>query len=273
MPRSLGSALRPALVAALLALPLGIPGSAYGETVLTFTIATETGGAPQTATMYLGSNNLKMETAQVGALYEANEDKTLYYDHGSRTYFEMQPEEIVAKRQQIIEAMKQQMRNLPAQQRLEMEAMLYQHMPEEKTPPALTYRQLSSGQKVGKWRCDVYEQLADGEKNAELCLARLGEVGLTQADMKIVAAFAHSIQKMASSMGNPNSEPHALDPAAIERGVGYAAFPVRTVVFDGGRQVHTHTLEAVSQQDLPESTFAVPNDYTKRTIDTMIPAR
>jgi hypothetical protein len=220
---------RPVLTAILVAPLLGLASGAYAEAVLTFTITDKDGAPPQTATMYLGDRNLKMETGQVGALYEVEAEKTLYYDHGSRTYFEMRTEEISAMRQQIVEAMRQQMHNLPAEQRLEMEAMLHQYA-EEKASPALTYRQLSTGQKVGKWHCDVYEQLADGEKNAELCLARLGEVGLTQADLKIVAAFAHSVQKMASSMGAPGSEPHALDPAAIEKGVGFAAFPVRVAM-------------------------------------------
>lgn len=221
------------------------------------------GGGAETAVTYIGTSAIKTSFGGGGVIYDDRTKGIRFYDDRNRSYGEMDEGQMAALQAQM-RAMQAQLRdqlaNLPEAQRKQIEAM----MPKaegDAGPKEVAYRRASTGERVGQWTCDVYEQIADGVKTAELCLAPAARVNLTAADMAMIATMGRASARMGAAAG---ARAERFDPAAIEKAVGYAAFPVRTVAFHAGKPAMTMTLTSVEQRALPDSTFEVPAGYAKQ---------
>jgi hypothetical protein len=232
-----------------------------------------TNGRPQTHTLQVGERAIKMDIGQGVSIYDMATETTRYYDNRTRTYYEVTPAD-AAVIQAGIQAMRahlqQQLPNLPEAQRRQVEALLRQQDAGAGNAASVTYRKLGRSEQVGSWRCEVYERLTNGAKNAELCLATTRAVGLTAADLKAIGSMARAMSRMTGPGNGAGQGAQAFDPDALSQAVGFSAFPVHTVIFLGGQPSMTTTVAAVERRDLPASAFAGPPGYTRQTLGGMV---
>lgn len=263
---------RSLIVAFLIPAAVLVADPARAGAVITLKVVANQGNT-QTHTLQVGENNLRMDLAQGVSVYDVATDTTRYYDHRTRTYYEITPADATTI-QAGIQAMRQQlqaqMANMPEAQRRQVEALLGQQGAQNAAPADVTFRKMGRSQQVGQWTCEMYERIAGGAKNAELCLAPTGAVGLTAGDLKAIGSMSRAMSRMTGPGSGASQGAQAFDPDSLSKAVGFSAFPVQTTVYLGGKPAMTTTVASVDRRDLPPSTFAGPPDYARQTLGGVI---
>ena len=202
---------------------LSAPG-AHAATVITSML-----GGPQgsmTQTMSLDGDNLKMARPGGAMLYRGDEDKVFEVDDERHAYMEMSSEgmaKVKAKMDAAMAQMRQQMAAMPEAQRKAMEAAIAARgMPgmgdPSAPPPVISYQKGGAMRKVGKWDCQPYTLLSDGQPRADLCIAKLSDLGLTRDDLKPFVGFSTHIGKQMSAMSQRAAPMTAMDFDGAEQG-------------------------------------------------------
>ena len=119
--------------------------------------------------------------------------------------------------------------------------------------PKSEYRKASGTASFRNWRCEHVEVVKDGQPHAALCVADISELGLTEADLSGLRRAAAFMGQMAGAGADPME-----DLQAIEKVVGYAAYPVHVEIPAVEMQT---TIETVEKKPLTADLFEVPVDY------------
>jgi hypothetical protein len=182
-------------------------------------------------------------------------------DDANKTYTEMTKADVERMSAQMSGAMAQmqeQMKNMPPEARKRMEAMMQGRGASAAGATAPTEYKKVGTDKVGKWSCDKYEGIRNGEKVSELCTVSPTTLGFAMPDFEVTKQMAEFFSKMAPQGADQMFR--VGTPAAN----GFSGLPVRTVIFRNGAPSITSEITDVSRQNFPDSLFAVPAGYTKR---------
>jgi hypothetical protein len=120
--------------------------------------------------------------------------------------------------------------------------------------------------KVGRWTCDKYDLLQDGQKAGEVCSVNPTTLGFAQNDLEVMGQLA----AFTSGMG-----PQIAGQVPAVSGVGQTGapgFPVKTVVMIQGQTMTTEVIEA-SRQTFADSLFVVPAGFTKQDVTGLMGGR
>jgi hypothetical protein len=234
--------------------------------VITITDMESDAGQGYETKAYLEPDQVKMETAGGGIIFHDGSKTFTRYSDRDRTYSEMTPAAMKAMQTQALATMREQMAKMPEAQRKQMEALLERQGmgPAPAKPPAITYHEIARGQTVGAWPCDQFEQLADDKKVAELCIAHLADVGLTEADLTAFKNLAKAIADMGPRVAQARSARFDLD--GLKAQIGFAGLPVRTVEFVDNQQGRQTIVKTIERLALPATTFQVPAGYAKQDL-------
>jgi hypothetical protein len=209
----------------------------------------ETGGMPQRGGQPAGPQ---------AVIFDGTKQTLMLVNDARKTYSEMTKADVDRLSGQMAGAMAQmqeQMKNMPPEQRAQIEAMMRGRGMGASTPPKTTYKKVGTDT-VGKWTCDKYEGYRDGNKVSELCTVDPKALGFTPADFQITKEMADFFGKLI-----PQGADRMFSIGSAEQ-QGYSGVPVRTVQTMGDQQV-TSELVDVKRQSFPASTFEVPAGYTK----------
>ena len=103
------------------------------------------------------------------------------------------------------------------------------------------------------------------EMQSDECFAKIGDVGLTAADMSTFETITQKMQgEMPPQMRNRTD---AFDFAKMQKAIGFAGIPVETTTFRDGKPASRTTLTSVAHDAVAASAFEVPAGYTKRGPD------
>jgi len=132
--------------------------------------------------------------------------------------------------------------------------------------PVISFQKNGAPRKVGKWDCQPYTLLSDGKPDADLCVAKLSDLGLTRDDLKPLMSLSEFMGKQMAGMGNQQAASMAsMKFDALTKAVGYDAFPIENDYkgMGDGQDLKT-TVLSIEHKDLPAGIFDVPVGYTKR---------
>jgi hypothetical protein len=242
--------------------------AAAADGILLVTKTTLGGGAPQTSQVQIDGRRMRAETIgergekQI-VVFDGTKKVMMLIDDSKKTYTEMSEADIEALGSQMSGMMaqiEQQMKNMPPEQRAQVEAMMRGRgaaMPGA-SAPKIAYAKVGTDT-VGKWTCDKYEGTSGGQKVSEVCTVDPKVLGFTAADFAVsreLAAFFKKIMPSAGqqmfSIGTPEDQ-------------GFVGVPVRTISSGGGRQV-TSEITEVTRQTFPDSLFQAPAGYQKTSM-------
>jgi hypothetical protein len=163
---------------------------------------------------------------------------------------------MAAQVQGAMAQMQAQLEKLPPAQRAQVEAVMKGRGMAAASAPKVTYTRTGSD-KVGRWSCEKYDLLQDGQRMGEVCTVSPTVLGFAMTDFEVSRQMAAFFAAMAPQIAN---QVPAL--GGGDQG-GYSGFPVKSVTTLGGRTLTTELLEA-SRQTFPDSLFAVPTGFTKQ---------
>ena len=154
--------------------------------------------------------------------------------------------------------------SMPPAQRAQMEAMMKGRGVSMGGPAAKPEYRKGGTQKVGKWTCDVYEMRTEGQRTGEVCTVSPQALGFTPADFAVTGQMAEFMRGL-----SPQSADNLFQIGKPEE-QGFSGVPVRRVSTVLGREVTTE-ITGTRRQDVPDSMFVVPTDFTKQALGALGP--
>jgi len=196
------------------------------------------------------------------------DSKVFVLDDQRKTYMEMDKATMKKTADQAGAAMKQlqdKMKNMPPEQRAQMEKMLGANMPgmmSGKTPKFEVKDTGKSDTSEGR-KCRLWHLLKDGVVNEELCVVPFSSMPGKEDFQKTFRELAESFEGMTSGL------PGAGDSITARNSID--GYPVRIRPFNeagkprGAESVVTKWVE----ESLPGSTFEIPAGYTKKEMPAL----
>jgi len=193
-------------------------------------------------------------------------DRFIVLDHEKKNYIVMDEafiSDVSAQMNDAMKEMEKQLASLPPEQRAMAEQMMKGQMGQmmgqkQEAPPPPRVESMGSG----NWQdfdCERFAVYESGEKTQEVCAAGLNDIGGAAEMMQAFRGMAKFMRKMIESMpmrANPGMNPGEL----MDQIEG---FPVHTIDYMNGEVAGESSLESVTEQDLDDGLFGVPDGYER----------
>jgi hypothetical protein len=196
--------------------------------------------------------------AMRAVVFDASKQVLYTVDPARQTYMEMTKTDIDRMKtfvQEAVAQMQAQLDTLPAAQRAQVEAMI-KGRGGAAAPPQYTR---TGSDAVGRWTCDKYDVIQNGQKIGDVCTVNPTTLGFGATDFDVMRQMSEFLSAMAPPMA---SQLPAITPIDLH---GNSAFPVKTVMMLQGGTATTEVIE-VDRQTFPDSLFTVPAGFTKQDI-------
>lgn len=220
-------------------------------------------GGPLTKRVQMTATRMRTEVAGPNGatqvvIFDGGKQVLYIVDPARKTYIEMTKADVGRMNTFVQGAMAQmqaQPEKLPAAQRAQMEAMMKGRGGAAAAPQ---YTRTGSD-KVGRWTCDKYDLMQDGQKIGDVCTVNPTTLGFGATDFDVMRQMSEFFSAIAPQMA---SQLPAVSPIDLR---GNSGFPVKTVMMVQG---HTVTMEVIElgRQTFSDSSFAVPAGFTKQDI-------
>ena len=248
--------------AAACALSVSLQGAAGVLIVET----TTSSGAPSINRIQLEANRMRAEATGARGekqvvIFDGARQVLLMIDDQNKTYTELTKADADALGAQMSQAMAQiqkQLEGLPPEQRAQIESMMKGRMGGAGGgAPKTVYKRAGTGT-VGKWTCTKYEGFEGETRTSELCTVDPKTFGLGEADFAVTKQFIEFFKRVVPAMA---TQMFSVGSAEQQ---GFDGVPVRRSSTVMGRQV-TSEITEVSRQTFPDTSYAVPAGYQKRS--------
>jgi hypothetical protein len=269
------SIVRMTACAAAAAVLLGVPAWAADGIVLVqkFTYADK---PPQTHQIQIDQTHMRTEStgpdgSKAVIIFDSARQVMTMVSDANKSYSEMSKADMEAAAAQLSGAMSQMqemMKNLPPERRAQMEAMMKGRgaAPGAAAPAAAPARPVFhkvGTATVGKWTCDKYEGLTNGQKTHEVCTVDPKVLGFSPADFQVtrdMIAFFKQFQGQLPQL-QQQSQSQTFTMGTVED-QGFSGIPVRSVSTSNGSQV-TFEIADVHREAFTDATFQPPAGYQK----------
>lgn len=230
-----------------------------------------------TQKMYVSGQKVAMQISSgqsraATMIFRGDKELAWSVNHEQKEYIEMTKESMDELGQTMNSAMaqmKEQMANMPPEQRAMMEKMLQGQLGgAQGAPPAesraVTYKKTGEKKTVSGYPCVKYDVLRGKEKVREMWVAPwngLKDLKETSAAFEAMGKFFQKILEsfkdnpFYKSMDNPYSGTSELQ-----------GFPVVSTEIDNGVPTHEMTLKRIVKTTVSENLFTVPAGYKKNSM-------
>jgi hypothetical protein len=227
------------------------------------------GPTPTTTVTQIDRNRMRTEitdpsVGQTIIIFDGTRNVLQLITVARKTYMEItkaQVDQMAGQMQGMMSQMEAAMANMPPAQRAQMEALMRGRGAASMVPARPEYRKTGTD-RVGKWACDKYEGVTNGQKVSDICTVDPGALGFAPADLAVLKQMSEFAKSLTSMV------PGASNAVAGVAGEGMPGVPVRTVTTVGGN-VTTSEITDVSRQTFAEASFQVPAGFTKQEMPTM----
>jgi len=234
-------------------------------------------GTPQ-AVIEVKGNMARMSTPGQSdyIVYDASRDLVINVDSAGQEYMEIDRAtlaEFSAAMSQMqqemapqMAQMREQLKSLPPEQRAMIEQQMggMASLGAAETKPAEPVKLVKRGSdKVGGFKCQVYDAMQGEDKVSEVCLATAADAGVSKSDFATLSAMMGFMREMASS-----AQKLAADLGGGQHMMlgGAEGVPVSVKEFKGG---HEYAVTDVSDKSLNDARFSEYKTYRKQQMPSM----
>lgn len=245
-----------------------VPGLEAGVLIVSdYESALEHKGS-STSKAYVDRDRMRVETSDKEAervfIFRQDKERFWLIDNKDKTYTEMTKQDLQKMKQQLDSAMalmQEKMKDMPPEQRKMMEQMMQGKMsaamPEA---PKIVYKKVASGEKINQWMCDKYAGSAAGKDKEEIWTTDWQQVGMTEADLKVIQGMGEFFAEFAKNMPFLSK----VGSKEWEKEHGYAGFPIRTLHYSGTQVRSKMEIKEIRRQDFATSLFELPGGLQKK---------
>jgi len=222
---------------------------------------------PMTQTTYLGKDMIRMDMkadkSDMSIVYLDTTQTFWMIDHKKKSYTEMTKEDLdkmMKAAEEVLTTANEALQNLPPGLADKMKNML---QPTQTKKSEMVYSKVAGDEKVNQWTCDKYEGKRDDKKEMEVWTADWKKLGLKKEDLTGFDNIGKFFQQMMKNMS------WFYKAGTDEKTENmYAGFPVKTVNYEKDKAVNQYEIKSITQEDLKESVFQVPQGYKKEKMKT-----
>ena len=197
-------------------------------------------------------------------------NSTLYVlDDKKKSYMEMDKATMQKTADQAGAAMKQmqeQMKNMPPEQRAQMEKMMGGNMPGMMSGKKDVYEAKDTGKNDSSEgrKCRIWNLMKNGKTHEELCVVPFASMPGKEDLQRTFKELAESFEGLTSSI------PGAGEAAKVRNSIN--GYPVRTRHFDEAGKLRgtENVLTKWVEESMPASTFDIPTGYKKKEMPKMM---
>ncbi|MGB5729592.1 MAG: hypothetical protein WBM52_20535 [Thiogranum sp.] len=234
-------------------------------------------GTPQ-AVIEVKGNMARMSTPGQSdyIVYDASRDLVINVDSEGQEYMEIDRAtlaEFSAAMSQMqqemapqIAQMREQLKSLPPEQRAMFEQQMggMANFGASESKPAEPIELVKRGSdKVGGFKCQVYDAMQGKDKISEVCLATAADAGVSKSDFATLSAMMDFMREMASSAQQLSADLGGSQHIMLG---GAKGVPVSVKEFKGG---HEYAVADVSDKTLDDARFNDYKAYRKEQMPTM----
>jgi len=128
-------------------------------------------------------------------------------------------------------------------------------------PAKPQYHKVGTGT-VGKWTCDKYEGMTNGQKTHEVCTVDPKVLGFSPADFQVTRDMAEFFKQFQSALPQLQSSDQTFTLGTVAD-QGFAGVPVRSVSTTATGSQITFEITDVHRETFTDATFQPPAGYTK----------
>jgi len=229
---------------------------ATADTTLTYNSQSGAGNSQMFLTDGLVKMTHQSET-DTAVLFDARNTSFTIINHGQQSYMVFGKKELEALgdvSKMIDKMLEEQLAQLPASQREQMRGMMKQMVQKQmpKQVPAPEYVKSGATDSHNGYNCDVVIKQVKGAKDAAFCVIDYDELGISSSEYAAINQFMQTAEKLAAQFGQDQS-------------MNFDSIGQVVPVFyemDGEKAY----LSDVSNEQLPASTFKVPEGYKKESL-------
>lgn len=172
-----------------------------------------------------------------------------------KTYMEMTEKdfnEMFAKRDEAMKKMKEQMAQMPPEQRKMMEGMMAKMSAGGAVgadAPKTEFKNTGSGGKINGWSTVKYEAIREGGKKSDIWVSEYKTLGISESEVHVFKDLAKYFEKIA-----PTSEWQISD----------KGMPVKSLTYKDGKPEFQMEVKEVKKESQPASLFEVPAGMTRK---------
>ncbi|MCX7757728.1 MAG: DUF4412 domain-containing protein [candidate division WOR-3 bacterium] len=203
-----------------------------------------------TYTIFLEKDNIRLDIKNdenTSIIFLANKEVLITLNHKNKTYTEITKEtaqKLAQATEKIFKVLESELKQLPPEFQNNLKATVA-----PKTSQ-VSYKKLSSGEKIGIWVCDKYLRLRDNRKDAELWTVDPKNFKLTPEDLTV-------FKKLKDFFGFTLKGTITIE---VEYDVG---FPVRIISYEDSIPKNEFMLKKLKEEKIASQTFEIPKDYKK----------
>ena len=229
--------------------------------------------------VYADTDKLKVVNGATTVIYRGDLKKFWIISPARKSYTEMTPETMqqLSSRMAGLNAqmsaaqarMQEQMAKMPPAQRAQMEAMMAGRGGiggAAAKPAEVTFTKAGTSKTVANIRCDVYKRATNGAQDEEICIAPIGQAGLTAADFRVLESMSEFVAPIRSAPQAPNDD--FMSWGTMNKAIGFQGMPLDTIRYEGRAPSSQQTVQKIERTNIPASTFELPQGYTMQAIPT-----
>ena len=225
------------------------------------------------ATLFMDQNSIKVVEGDQEVIFDSSKESITILDHTKKQATIITKAELEALKQQLkvmMDMMELQMQNLPPEQQEMVKKNMEGFMPSEGAKLDYDYRLIKSGVTIQSWESTQYEGFVNGVKKGEFFIVEYDDLGYPQSDFVALEKMANFMRDMLSDFGDKidfgGSGAGFFGFGGEDNPIFTKGIPVKMIEFSGEQQKRIVTITDIQKQDLDASTFSVPGDYRRSTL-------
>jgi len=222
---------------------------------------------------FIEADRLKIVTPESTVIFRNDLKRTWIVATASSTYVEITPEVVSGFAARVAAAqtpgspeqvrLQERLAKLPPQQREIAEQQL-RGLSSGAAAQQATYAKKGSAKAAPPGRCEIYAKTVPGQAQEELCIAPISDLGLTDADFRVLGLFSEFMGPLATSPVAPRAD--YLNWAAMSKAIGFSGIPLEATSLSGGRPALQDTMQKIERVDIQADSFDLPPGLTKREL-------
>jgi hypothetical protein len=219
--------------------------------------------------MYLDGDKLRIEQPEgkdtTIIIYRGDKNLVWMIRPGEKLYQEITKEDIQKMKAQMEQAKKmmdEQMKNLPPEQREQMEKMMGKMPGAQAEKKETVYKLLGKNEKVNDYTCEHYAAYTDGDKTWELWTTDYKNMPVDFKDLAPLEGLGQFFGEMAGD----DFESYFVgteEPFQGEEGPHFHGMPVKWTDIEADSVVDVNELKVLEKRTLDPGLFEVPKGYKK----------
>jgi hypothetical protein len=251
-----------------LGMALGLAAAAHAGTTLETTNRNLSGAGGATTISTWAQNGMMRVETQSGDGTMIFRDDTIYsISHRDKSYFIMDRASMKRMAEQLnpaLKALQEQMKNMPPEQRAQMEKMMGGRMPGGMNGPEKKeeLKRTSRTDKVSGYQCTYVEVREDGVLTDEMCVVPGPAIKGSDELLAAAKKMADLMKDMMADVDAPWLKQMAQKQTANFEKLG--GIPVLSRHFADGKPQNETTMTSIRSEAVAGSMFEIPAGYTKK---------